>query len=152
MILRIQCVRVCSRGTTEPPWLSNWSDSPIKLCASASLYAASRRSLRDSLARVERVRCRAKNRYFVVARDVTERPTNEDHQQEAVVARLKFAGLSPREQEVLRMVAEGQTNKAIARRMSLSEKTVERHRSRGMRKLKLGNVPDLVRLMLLADI
>jgi len=98
------------------------------------------------------IRCRAKNRYFVVARDVTERPTNEDHQQEAVVARLKFAGLSPREQEVLRMVAEGRTNKAIALKMSLSEKTVERHRSRGMRKLKLGNVPDLVRLMLLADI
>ena len=36
-------------------------------------------------------------------------------------------GLSPREVQVLRYVARGQTNKAIARELGLSERTVDRH-------------------------
>lgn len=37
------------------------------------------------------------------------------------------AGLSPRELEVLRLVASGKTNKAIAKQLYLSEKTIDRH-------------------------
>ena len=37
------------------------------------------------------------------------------------------AGLSPRELEVLRLVASGKTNKAIAKQLCLSEKTIDRH-------------------------
>lgn len=42
------------------------------------------------------------------------------------VARPAF-GLSPRELEVLRLVASGKTNKAIAKELCLSEKTIDRH-------------------------
>jgi DNA-binding CsgD family transcriptional regulator len=38
-------------------------------------------------------------------------------------------GLTPRELEVLRLVATGQTNRAIARQLCLSEKTIDRHLS-----------------------
>jgi DNA-binding CsgD family transcriptional regulator len=44
-------------------------------------------------------------------------------------------GLSPRELEVLRLVASGKTNKAIARTLFLSEKTVDRHVSNIFTKL-----------------
>jgi DNA-binding NarL/FixJ family response regulator len=37
------------------------------------------------------------------------------------------AGLSPRELQVLRLLAAGHSNKAIARELGLSDKTIERH-------------------------
>jgi DNA-binding NarL/FixJ family response regulator len=45
------------------------------------------------------------------------------------------AKLSPREREVLRLIAEGGTNKAIAARLSVSERTVDRHVSNILVKL-----------------
>jgi DNA-binding CsgD family transcriptional regulator len=48
-------------------------------------------------------------------------------------------GLSPRELEVLRLVATGQTNKAIAKQLFLSEKTVDRHVSNIFTKLDVGS-------------
>lgn len=44
-------------------------------------------------------------------------------------------GLSPRELEVLRLVAQGKTNKAIARQLCVSERTVDRHVSNMFGKL-----------------
>ena len=44
-------------------------------------------------------------------------------------------GLSPREVEVLRLVATGATNKAIAAQLVLSERTVDRHVSNLLAKL-----------------
>lgn len=52
--------------------------------------------------------------------------------------------LTPREREVLQLVAEGNTNKKIGSILSISERTVEKHRSNVMKKL---NVPDLPTLI-----
>lgn len=56
--------------------------------------------------------------------------------------------LSEREQEVLRLVALGHTNQEIADRLSLSVKTVETYRARGMDKLALRSRAALVRFAL----
>ena len=56
--------------------------------------------------------------------------------------------LSPREQEVLRLVAMGYTSGEIARRLHLSPKTVDTYRSRGMEKLGLRTRAALVRFAL----
>ncbi len=53
--------------------------------------------------------------------------------------------LTVREKEVLKLLAEGHTNKEIAAMLFISPKTVETHRHRINEKLKLGNVTDLVR-------
>jgi two-component system, NarL family, response regulator NreC len=52
--------------------------------------------------------------------------------------------LSPREREVLQLVAEGKSNKDIANLLSLSTYTVETHRSNIMQKLNLKGVPELI--------
>jgi len=57
-----------------------------------------------------------------------------------------FCGtLSPREREVLQLVAEGKSSKEIAYMLGLSSKTVEGHRRQIMDKLKLYSVAELTR-------
>jgi len=56
--------------------------------------------------------------------------------------------LSPREREVLQLVAEGRSSAEIAESLSLSPKTVDTYRSRLMRKLDISDVPGLVKFAL----
>ena len=53
--------------------------------------------------------------------------------------------LSPREREVMRLIARGYTYKEIARRLTLSVKTVETHVSAVLRKLQLSSRHELTR-------
>jgi len=53
--------------------------------------------------------------------------------------------LSPREQEVMRLLARGYAYKEIARRLTISIKTVETHASSVLRKLQLSNRYELTR-------
>ncbi len=54
-------------------------------------------------------------------------------------------GLSPREQEVLTLVASGNTNKEIGSALGISPRTVESHRESLVRKLKIRTVAELTR-------
>jgi len=54
--------------------------------------------------------------------------------------------LSPREKEVLQLIAEEHTSSEIAELLFISEKTVEKHRSRLMEKLNVRNIAGLVRM------
>ena len=53
--------------------------------------------------------------------------------------------LTPREEEIVKLVAEAHTNKEIAEILHLSEKTVENHRANAMRKLGMRDRVELVR-------
>jgi DNA-binding NarL/FixJ family response regulator len=53
--------------------------------------------------------------------------------------------LTPREREVVQLLAEGKTSKEVAVVLNLSVKTAETHRTNVMRKLDLHSVADLVR-------
>ena len=67
---------------------------------------------------------------------------------ERVKIRKLLATLTPREREVLNCVAAGHSNKVVAIDLGISERTVELHRGRGMKKLKVRTVAELVRLVL----
>jgi DNA-binding NarL/FixJ family response regulator len=53
--------------------------------------------------------------------------------------------LSPREREVIRLIALGNSSKEIARIMAISPRTVDTYRSRSMEKLGLHSLADVVR-------
>ena len=57
-----------------------------------------------------------------------------------------LAMLSPREKEILKLVAEEYTSSEIAEMLFISEKTVERHRANLIEKLQVRNLAGLVRL------
>lgn len=67
-------------------------------------------------------------------------------------AKARIAALSPREQQVFRLLVTGLSNKAIARELSLSPRTVEIHRGNIMRRLGVHNLAQLVRLGLAGGI
>jgi DNA-binding NarL/FixJ family response regulator len=56
--------------------------------------------------------------------------------------------LTPREREIAQLLAEGLGNKAVARRLNISVKTVETHRAALMRKIEARSVVDVVRYMM----
>jgi len=60
--------------------------------------------------------------------------------------------LTPREREVLQLIAEGKTNKEIAAALNLSVYTVDAHRGRIMEKLNVHSVSELVRFAVRAGL
>jgi RNA polymerase sigma factor (sigma-70 family) len=70
-------------------------------------------------------------------------------QQEKEVTALqqRFASLTPREREVISMVASGMLNKQIAGQLGTVEDTVKVQRSRAMGKMQAQSLADLVRML-----
>src|SRR3989304_5765028 len=68
----------------------------------------------------------------------------EDYMEQAGTAK----GLSDREREVLRLIAQGRTYKEIAKRLAMSAKTIETYRERIKEKLSLNTRAELVRYAL----
>ncbi|HSW29749.1 MAG TPA: response regulator [Longimicrobiales bacterium] len=66
---------------------------------------------------------------------------------EAERARELLDRLTPRESEVLDLVVAGLTNKAVAKILGISRRTVETHRARIMGKTGAASLPDLIRIV-----
>ena len=62
----------------------------------------------------------------------------------------RIASLTPREHEVMEMVVEGHANKVIAIDLGLSQRTVEIHRARVMKKMEVDSVSQLVQFVIRA--
>lgn len=72
---------------------------------------------------------------------------NERREAEREVQEIRgrYANLSPREREVLGLVVSGLSNKEMAKKLSISHRTVEIHRIHAMQKMGAKNLPTLVR-------
>ena len=81
-----------------------------------------------------------------VASPASASPASNDHERmNASSLAQALRVLTPREVEVLRLVAEGRTNQEIADQLTLSIKTVQTHRANVMEKLDLRDITHLVR-------
>lgn len=69
-----------------------------------------------------------------------------DGQQRERTARARYETLTPREAEVMAMVVRGHANKVIAMDLGVSQRTVELHRARVMKKMSARSLAELVRL------
>jgi FixJ family two-component response regulator len=58
----------------------------------------------------------------------------------------RLQSLTPRERQVLDLVVAGETNKGVARRLDISERTVEIHRANVMHKMHARTLADLVKM------
>ena len=68
-----------------------------------------------------------------------------DDQAEITALRGSYESLTPREQDVMRLVVAGMLNKQIGLKLGISEITVKAHRGKVMQKMKADSVADLVK-------
>lgn len=110
--------------------------------AGASGYVLKRASARDLVDAVHAVAGGHTFLHPMIARRlVSDHETSNNRDEE----RRRFDGLTERERQVVRLIADGLTNKEIAERLHISVKTVETHRTHIMEKLDLHDRAHLVR-------
>jgi FixJ family two-component response regulator len=73
--------------------------------------------------------------------------TKRKSQKASASVRVLYESLTPREQEVIRLVTTGLMNKQAAAEMGVSEITVKVHRGNAMRKMKASTLADLIRMV-----
>jgi DNA-binding NarL/FixJ family response regulator len=87
-----------------------------------------------------------------LSREISARLRNQLPLQRIAHARNPVEQLTARQREILQLIAEGQTTKAIALVLKISAKTVEYHRAKLMQTLNIFDIPGLVRFALRAGL
>ena len=83
-----------------------------------------------------------------LSRDISARLLKKFPLHQIAHSKSPLEQLTARQREILQLIAEGQTTKAIALTLHVSPKTVEYHRAKLMERLNLRDIPGLVRFAL----
>ncbi len=83
-----------------------------------------------------------------LAREISNRLVTKFPLQQLAHQRSPLEKLTDRQREILQLIAEGQTTKAIGMILKVSPKTIEYHRAKLMESLKIYDIPGLVRFAL----
>jgi DNA-binding NarL/FixJ family response regulator len=96
---------------------------------------------------LQALRCVSKGEHFLdsaVSHQVVKR-LMEFPEKGTKITDAAYGTLTPREQEVMRLLAEGLSHREVGEKLFISPKTVENHRSSIMNKLGLGSSHELIR-------
>jgi len=87
------------------------------------------------------------NRYLSpeITDKVISRYSADIGQSENKTIESQFSKLSPREREILKLIAEGNSNSEIGSILFISDQTVKTHRANLMKKLDIHNLADLIK-------
>lgn len=110
------------------------------LCAGVRGYVLKDNALEELIECIELV----SERKIYLSHDITGIVVDGFVSKNRESAETGESAVSPREKEILQLLAEGKSNKGISDLLNLSIKTVETHRSNIMRKLGFHNITDLV--------
>jgi DNA-binding NarL/FixJ family response regulator len=114
------------------------------LRAGASGYVLKKAATAELAAAVQRVLAGE----IYLSQEISHRLLKKLPPQQLAYRKTPLEQLSDRQREILQLIAEGQTTKAIALIIKVSPKTVEYHRMQLMQRLNIFDIPGLVRFAL----
>ncbi len=112
--------------------------------AGASGYLLKKAAITELAAALKRVLAGE----IYLARDISSKMVQRLPLQQIAQQKGPLEKLTDRQREILQLIAEGQTTKAIALILKVSPKTVEYHRAKLMERLNIFDIPGLVRFAL----
>jgi len=118
---------------------------PISLLCTYPLSACKAGDVLDVVRAHEVALAKQKTRWSVIESHLT------DDSHAALDAASRVASLSPRERQVLLLIADGIMTKGIAFELRLSVRTIEVHRERAVRRLGVRTMVEAIRLLTLAS-
>jgi DNA-binding CsgD family transcriptional regulator len=118
---------------------------PISLLCTYPLSACKAGDILDVVRAHEVALAKQQKRWSVIESHLT------DNSPDALDVASRVATLSPRERQVLVLVADGTTTKSIAFELGLSVRTIEVHRERAIRRLGVRTMVEAIRLLTLAS-
>jgi DNA-binding NarL/FixJ family response regulator len=101
-----------------------------------------------AIAELEAAVARVAGGEIYLSKEISNQLVKKFPSQQIALARSPLEQLTDRQREILQLIAEGQTTKAIALILKVSPKTVEYHRAKLMERLNIFDIPGLVRFAL----
>lgn len=138
-------LQTIARPTADLPEVDAELPPPIVLVAAHASAAVLARATSDGRV-VLYERPIADEAFVQLIRDTRSRIETERAERAEVAARLK--SLSTRERQVLEMLLSGRQSKHIATELSIGEKTVLKHRSRMLEKMRVESIAELAYLVM----
>lgn len=127
---------------------TNWAEAPVIFLSQQTTVAMVVQAIKNGAYDVIEQPFQPENLVGKVKAAIEQYSTHSAHRLEQQALRERVGTLTAREREVLDLVIEGISTKEMGRRLCISPRTVEVHRSRIMRKMGMKTLRDTLRIVL----
>lgn len=127
---------------------TNWAEAPVIFLSHHTTVAMVVQAIKNGAYDVIERPVHPEELLGKVKAAIAQYSTQSAHRLEQQALRERIGTLTAREREILDLVIEGISTKEMARRLNISPRTVEVHRSRIMRKMDMKTLRDTLRIVL----